>query len=297
MLGILMAFLSPMAYAGSNIFDAFVAGKVFKKITTVIFYAGITNCLGIPILLCFGMPKLMTWEVFPYFFLYMLFEVLYMIPYYMALKRIDTSLVAALFSLAQVFLPILAYYMVNEKLAPLQYLGFSIVIFFNVVLNLEPTKKFKINMGFWLMLIASILVVIQAVLLKRVLVSFDWISTSFYSILVFNLLIAGMLLLPKWRKDIVCSFPDYIKRWKMFGMMEVCDRVGSMTMIFALSLTPVVIVDTIGAVQPIFVLLYGYILYKLFGNKFKEDISQKLLIKKFVCFIFIIIGVALTVGI
>lgn len=48
--------------------------------------------------------------------------------------------------------------------------------------------------------------------------------------------------------------------------------------------------------QPIFVIVYGYILSRLFGDRFKEKLSRKEVIKKFVCFVFIGIGVNLAIG-
>ena len=54
LLGILVAFISPMAHAVSNIFDAYVFGSVFKRIPTTIFYVNLTNILGIICLPLFG---------------------------------------------------------------------------------------------------------------------------------------------------------------------------------------------------------------------------------------------------
>lgn len=60
---------------------------------------------------------------------------------------------------------------------------------------------------------------------------------------------------------------------------------------------PVLVEVSISSTQPVFVVLYGYILAKLFGDKFKEDLSRRDIIRKLICFVIIGAGVVLAVGI
>ncbi len=296
MLGIIIALISSLSYAVTNILDAHVAGKIFKRLPTIIFYGAVTNCLSIPFLFFFGWPTTIPATILPYFILTIVIEIAYMPLYYIALRRIDTSIVAAMFSMGKIVVPVLAYFLVDERLGLLQYIGFAIVIFFNVILNVNKGQKIKIDLSFWLMLFVSIIISAQGVLYKKIFEQMDWVSVAFYTAILFNFFIALFLLHTTTRRDIVGSFNTFIKNWKVFFLLEVADRAGFLTSLVAVSLLPVMVQKGISASQPIFVLALGYILYKIFGNRFKEDITPKQLIKKFVCFTFIIAGILLTIG-
>ncbi len=296
MSGIFLSLISAAGYAITNIVDAHIAGKVFNRLTTIIFYAGITNWLSIPFLFFFGKPTAIPVEILPYFILTVLIEIAYMPLYYIALKRMDTSIVAAMFSIGQIVVPILAYFLVDERLGLLQYIGFGIIILFSVLLNVKTTQKFKIDLSFWLMMFVSVIISVQGVFYKKVFEQMDWVNVAFYTAIFFNLFIMLFLFYPSSRKDICVSFNSFLKNWKIFFILEFADRVAALTSLVAVSLLPVMVQKGISASQPIFVLLFGYILYKLFGDKFKENITPKQMVKKFFCFICIIIGILLTIG-
>ena len=50
-----------------------------------------------------------------------LIDTFYQIPYYYAVKHVDTSIMAALFSIGKIIVPILAYFVVGEHLTSSQY--------------------------------------------------------------------------------------------------------------------------------------------------------------------------------
>ena len=51
----------------------------------------------------------------------------------------------------------------------------------------------------------------------------------------------------------------------------------------------------VNSTQPIFVAFYGFILAKIFGNKFRKNLTKREVIKKITCFILITIGVMMVV--
>ena len=218
-------------------------------------------------------------------------DVFYQIPYYEALRRGDTSVVVAWFSLGYVLVPVLAYLMVDEKLSFVQYAGFGIIIAASVVLNIENPRKIKINKAFYLMLLSSLLLSLQAVLYKYALEKIDWISAVFYSALFSTLTVFGFLMPRIVRLNIKANFPRYKTKFYVFGLNEFVNQVGTVASIFAMSLLPVVAVESINSTQPLFVLGIGAALYALFGNRFKEDVSTVHLLRKSICFVFITAGV------
>lgn len=297
LIGILAAFISPASHSLSNIFDAYITGNLFKKISTTIFYANLTNAFGFLALMLIGPIHLLPSGTVPYAILIGLINVAYLFPYYAALRTIDTSVVAALFSLERIFIPFWAYIIVGEIMQPIQYAGLGIIIVASVILNLDNPKKIRLNQGFWLMLLTAIMLSFESVFYKRMLQETDWISAAFWcSVLTFAIR-WGVLLFKPLRQDVIQSFPKYKANFLKFCFIEIFDQLGNFGPIFALSILPVLVQISIGSTQPIFVIIYGFILAKLFGNRFKENLSKKDVIKKIICFIFIGIGINLAIGI
>lgn len=287
---VLLAFLAPILHALSCIVDAHFSNNVFKKISSIVFFATVSNIIIIPLLFCFGCPSLPSPNIMAIVFIIACIDVLYQIPYYIALRNIDTSIIVALFSLGKIAVPILAYFIVNEKLTYQQYIGFTLIILSTFILNFD-IKKFKLNVAFFLMLIVSLCLSFQSVMSKYTLQSVDFITVLFWESIFVSFINLSFLVLPKSRTDIIRTFPSYIKQIKLFLLNEVLSQGGTLAMTVALAHLPVLIIKSINASQSIFTLIFGIILYKLFGDKFKENLTVSNLIKKLVSFIVIIIGI------
>lgn len=287
---VLIAFLTPILHALSCILDAHFSNNIFKKIPSLVFYATISNIVIIPFLFFFGMPVVPSLDILAVLFIIALIEVCYQIPYYHALRNIDTSIVVALFALGEVTLPFLAYFIVGEKLSFLQYLGFGIILLSTFLLNFD-IKKFKLNIAFILMLLVSVLLSLSAVLSKYSLQSIDFVTVVFWTSLFATSISLFLLLLPQYKKDIISAFPQYKKKIKLFLSNEILNQAGSLAATIALAYLPVLVVETIGSSQSIFTLLLGFMLYKIFGNRFKENLTRHDVVKKLISFTFIIIGI------
>lgn len=295
MFAILIAFLAPLAYATSNVIDSHVSNHIFRRLSTILFYNNITNMLGIPFLFLFGMPQAFELKILPALLAVSAITICYQIPYYKALKSIDTSIISALLALGKVVIPVLAFFLLGEKLFPLQYVGFFVIIYFSLALNTKKAKKIKINMAFYYMLFVSLALAVQMVLFKYILNHLDWVSTSFYTILFSNLFIMLFIIKKKARRDIYHRWPKYRTKFHYFLLNETFDQIGSFATKYALSVLPVVVTTGIASVQPIFVLISCMIFQKVWGKKVKENTCKEHLIKKIFCFFMIIIGTILTV--
>ena len=229
---VLIAFLTPILHALSCIVDAHFSNNIFKKVPSLVFYATISNIIIIPFLFLFGTPIIPPLEILAIFlfgtpiippleilailFIISLIEVCYQIPYYHALRNIDTSIVVALFSLGKITIPVLAYFIVNEKLSLIQYCGFGIILLSTFLLNFD-IKKLKINIAFFLMLVVSVLLSLSSVLSKYSLQSVDFVTVLFWGSIFATSICLSLLLLPQYRTDIVSTFPQYKKRRRNFS--------------------------------------------------------------------------------
>ena len=297
MFALLIAFLAPMLHAVSNILDARVSNFMFKSNSSTIFYLGITNLFVLPFLVLLGGMDILYVPInmWPILFVVALFEILYQIPYFKSLKRVDTSIVGALFSLGKILLPVFAFVIVGEKLCFWQYIGFFVIIISTLFLNLKKGVCFQINFAFYLMLMASLMITLNTIFSKKALLEMNWMSFSFYYIILSDVFLFLALIHPKFLKNIKKDFKVFKKNFPLLMLMEIVDRAAVLTGIFALSLLPVMVRAGISSTTPIFVLLYSVILYKIFGSRFKENLGRGEMVKKLLCFLFIIIGVVLTV--
>ncbi len=297
MFTLLIAFIAPMLHAVSNILDARVSNFLFKSNSATIFYLGITNLFVLPFLVMMGGVEILSVSVhvWPILFVVALFEILYQIPYFKSLKRIDTSVVGAMFSLGKILLPIFAYIIVGEQLSFWQYVGFFIIIAATLFLNLKKGVSIQINFAFYLMLIASLMITLNTIFSKKALLEMNWLSFSFYYIVLSDVFLFLALAHPKFLKNIKKDFKVFKKNFSLLMLMEIVDRAAVLTGIYALSMLPVMVRAGISSTTPIFVLFYSLVLYKIFGSKFKENLSKDEMIKKLFCFFFIIVGVVLTV--
>ncbi len=279
----------------SCIIDAHFSNSIFNKTTSLIFYATITNIIIIPFLFLFGTPTLPSWSSLTVIFIVGAIDVFYQIPYYIALRKVDTSITVALFSLGKVSVPILAYFIVGEKLSIMQYVGFGIILLSSFLLNFNR-KQLKLNIAFFLMLIVSLALSLASVLEKYSLKEIDFVTLIFWMVLFSTSISFSFLFIKNIRQDIIDTFPKYKKAISLFLSNEVLSQGGSLAMIIALSQLPVLTIKSINSSQSIFTLLFGFVLYKIFGDRFKENLTRDKVIKKLISFIFIMIGIYLVLS-
>lgn len=293
-MNLIIAFLSPMIYGLSTTLDSHLSNNIFSRTRSLVFFGGMLNVVFLPLFFLIMRPNLFTLHVLPFILLIALIDVAYLFPYYKAVKKIDTSIVNALFSLGRIFVPILAFFIVKERLSPIQYFGFFIITISSVLLAFEP-KKLKLNSSFFLMGSVSILLSIEAVLYKFILESISWETALFWTA-SFSFLFSSSLFLSRHNREIIKNdFGNFKKSIRVSASQEVITWGGNMMSIYVISALPVTVVKGIGASQPIFVLIYALIFTKLLPKVFKEKTDMRNIAKKMILFLGIILGTLLVV--
>lgn len=75
----------------------------------MIFYISLMNAVFLPLVMIWGMPTLPPAKVFACYVVLAAIDVIYLYPYYLSMKVIDTSIVAALFSLGKITIPVMTF--------------------------------------------------------------------------------------------------------------------------------------------------------------------------------------------
>lgn len=294
---VIIAFLSPLFYAIANIVECSLSNKIFKHPATMIFYISILNLAFVPLLFLFELPTVPTLSAFFCFFVLGVLDAAYLYPYYKALKVIDTSIVAALFSIGQVIIPVMTYFWLGEMLSLIQYAGFFIIIFSSVILSIKDFRIPKLNKAFYYMVLVSLILASYMVFEKYIFENYDpnWVNMVMYPKFFSTFLPFLFLLSKKKRDNIKKSFVHYKEKFVLFAANEFTCFVGLATSVYALSGLSPVFTASVSATMPIFLLFISVLLHKKFAIKGYDDLTPKLMVKKTVCFIFIILGVVMVV--
>ena len=262
----------------------------------MIFYVSMMNFVFVPLVLFLGMPTIPAKESLWFYLILAAIDVAYLYPFYSAMKVIDTSIVAALFSLGQVIVPILSYLVLNDVLTLHQYIGFAIIIMASVALSMKSTKIPKLNRAFYYMVFASFLLSLRVIVVKCTMnLEGNWINLVMYPNMISGILPLGLLFITKYRKDIVKNFPPYLKKFRLFALDEFICFLGLVCSTYALDNLSPVVSSAINSMRPIFLLLTGAFLLYFYKIPLKEKITPRMLVKKIFFFILMILGVILVV--
>ncbi len=296
LVGLLAAFLAPVLHAPANILDSYFSNWLFTRLSSLIFFSMALNLLFLPFLFFLGLPGLIPRPLWPVLVLLALVDVFWLYPYYWALRRTDTSIAVSLFSIGDLFVPLLAFFIVGEVLTPLQYVGFFAIVFSSVALT-HDHRGFRFNPALFSMVAVSLLLALAAVLEKYLFVhGVDFVSTMTW-VAVLQFASAGIFLaFTHRRRDAVLPKRAGVAVLGAIVVMQLLTWVGDAADTFAASLIPVSVVVGIVATQPLIALGYALLFEKRHALFFKEHIRMAALRKKVPFFICMIIGTVLVSG-
>ena len=292
MITYLIAFLSPLFYASSVVIESFLSLAVFKKPIVMLFFVSLTNALFVPLVLFLGFPTIP--DVYSCFIYALIacIDICYLYPYYKAFKKTDTSIVSSLFALGKIFVPVMAFVVLHERLELSQYIGFIIIILASAMLNKKANDKFRFNQAFYLMFLSSFLLALRICIVKYVLeTEQNYINVLIYPNLISGLIPFTFLISAQNRRDIGRRVASYRKRFKYFVIIEFLTFLAVSCSTIALAKLSPVVSTAIEATEPLFVLLIAMIVNAIGFYQFREKTG---ILKKVCCFILIILGIVLT---
>ena len=292
-LAILSAFGTAAVHGGANILDSYFSNTLFKRLSSIIFFASATNVLFLPIVFIFGLPHMLTLPLLGIVLLISIIEIAYQFPYLQSFREADTSVVTSLFSVGELIIPLFAFLFVGERLMPAQYAGFFIIIIASALISFNP-KKFRLSRAAFLMLGVSIILALQTVLYKYLFESgVTWGTAMTWTAIVQLVIATGLILVPKNRADLKNFGAKMRQAGPLFAFTNILSWAGEALGSFALVMLPASIVHGITGIQPIFVLVMAILLAGKFPKIFKEELSGGVIVKKLILFGIMIVGIIL----
>jgi drug/metabolite transporter (DMT)-like permease len=216
-----------------------------------------------------------------------------LVPWYMAIKRDDTSRVVPYLQLIPVVVLVLSYILLGEELSRSQLIGFVLITAGGLSLAIERPSKdvFKIRKSFWYVIASIMLWGPVSVLFK-----FAAVDQNFWDALIYEMIGMGIGACLLWiyaRTDMRTELKKLsIETWGVVGLNEVAYLAARVLLFYAVIIGPAALVSVTGGIQPLFALIIGLVMSKWFPTIIKEDVRMKIVVYKLVAIAIIFIGVA-----
>lgn len=286
-------FISTVLFSLVNIIDTHLINKVLKNSVLIIFYTFIAGLILLPIIFLFGKPAMPSLNMLLLLFLASIFLIAYLFPYYKALQQTDTSVVLSLFSLGYIFVPILAYIFIGEKLMYYHYIGIAVIIFGSFMITYGG--KLGFNKALIYMLVSSLLLAGGDIILKYGVGKLDWITVFFWTV-IFEFAIMILFTIIFYRTELQKSFGKAITNIHYFFIMETVAIIGTILMLYAYTTAPVTLAKGVEVTKPLILLIIAIIGKSLLPKFFKEKTDIKNILKKSAYFVLMIIGIILLIS-
>jgi drug/metabolite transporter (DMT)-like permease len=202
-------------------------------------------------------------------------RIYYTLPYFKALMVEEVSRVIPLLQLTPVFVLILSSLILHEVLRPQDYVAFGLLVLGGTLFAIRLTKGIRISLAFYLMILASFLLALYSIALKYLFSVQD-----FYTIFIW-VQIAGFITffqfipLRPFRSSLVKTYKMTSRK---IGIILVAEQAVAYVSVFAYNYAiahgPITLISSVGATQPLFVLLFATILSFRFPQVLREELTR-----------------------
>lgn len=218
------------------------------------------------------------------------------IPYLYALENEEASWTSTLYQLIPVFGYILGLVFLHEQLTSIQIFASLLVIIGAIAISLDFSRKMKLKAKpFWLMVLSSFMIAVNALIFKIVALDSNFWGTAFWEYIgggIFGLLLFSLL--PLYRVQFIATIQKAKTRVLSINLISELLNIGAkLAANFASLLAPLVLVWVVNGLQPLIVFIYGVILTLFLPTLGKEDISKKTVVQKLSAMAVMLLGIYL----
>lgn len=291
---LLFAILAPLLWALANPFDSALRRKYFNSDSVMTWAFAIVKLpVAIALVVVFSSGFTWGWHVPGMFFA----GLLWMIPfilYYKALQFEETSRVILIMQFLPIFTFIVAAVWIQERLDMHQTVAFLLIFMGSVLAATKKTEdKWRFSKAFFLMALASFLWAVSDVMFKKFSIEFPNFWQAFgVDILGSSLPAILFIMLPKQKAEAKKMKLMPRRAWAFFIASAIAGTAGSMAFAYALTIGKASLVAVITGLQPLFVLIFVFLLSLMFKEVPRESLKPGDLLMKLLSAILILGGLA-----
>jgi drug/metabolite transporter (DMT)-like permease len=292
LLGVILMLVVIFLYSLSNVIESYQSNNLFSNTSIFVFISKVFGLILLPIFLFFP-PTFPGWNIMIFVLLASIFEVGYQMPYYLALRSIDTAAVVALFSIKRIFMPVLAYFILGEILTNSQYFGILLIVISSFLISFDM-GKFKINKSFYWMAIASAMLSLQSIIYKfNFEEGLGVLNLLFWSILIEFVLATVLLLITRGYIELFEKVNLLREEKWLFIFNELLNQVANVLSLQALKILPVSIVEAMYSLISFTVILIKSYLRRQKGRMLNNDVQVVGGVKLAIAITILSVGVSL----
>jgi len=274
-LSVLYAFCMAMV----NMMDKFVLSRWRLKPIVLLLILGLTGLVPAPIILVGRGFSPLSWKIVLITGAAGLFYVLMSALYFLAAKSEEISRVVPLFYLSPLFVSVLAWAFLGERLGAGEYAGILFLMAGAILINSRPGVLFRPGKAFRLMILAAFVLALYMTAVKQALKGSDfWTAFALVRLWTFILLIPWLI---RRRSDLKAAVRDHGP--KVIGIMsanEIFALAATLCSVAAVSLGPVTLVTALSSLQPFFVLVFALLLSRFLPGVLKEETGRSTVLLK-----------------
>jgi len=289
---ILFSILAALTWSIVNTVDKYVLTKWVRKPIVPVMILGVIGLIAsIFVYFIYGFSELSYINIL-LALISGFFYILMSLFYFKAVKTEEISRVIPLFYLTPLFILIFASIFLREFFAPIKYLGIFLLVMGAFVISSKKITKISFGKAFWLMILSSLSLAINQVITKYLLGFADfWTIFSWTRIGTIVVLIPVYLI---YFPDILSTVKEHGK--KVIGVISLNESLNVVGVIFitiATSVGYITLVNSLSAIQPLFVLIIAVFLSIFHPRILKEEISKSTVLLKLVAIILMFAGAVL----
>jgi uncharacterized membrane protein len=268
------ALLSSVLISGVNIIDKILISDYKIPPLVYVLVISATSLMPLVTLVFFHITPLPL-GILAFTILVGFVRIYYTLPYFKALMVEEVSRVIPLLQLTPVFVLILSSLVLHEALRPQDYVAFGLLVLGGTLFAIRLTSGIRISLAFYLMILSSFLLALYSVALKYLFSVQD-----FYTIFIW-VQIAGFItffqFIPfrPFRSSLVTTYKITSRK---IGIIIVAEQAVAHVSVFAYNYAiahgPITLISSVGATQPLFVLLFATILSYRFPRVLREELTR-----------------------
>ena len=268
------ALLSSVLISGVNIVDKILISDYKIPPLVYVLVISATSLMPLVTLAYFNLTPLPL-GILAFTILVGFVRIYYTLPYFKALMVEEVSRVIPILQLTPVFVLILSSLVLHEALRPQEYIAFCLLVLGGALFAIRLTKGIRVSIAFYLMILSSFLLAVYSVALKYLFSVQD-----FYTIFIW-VQIAGFItffqFIPfkPFRSSLITTYKITSRQ---IGVILIAEQAVAYVSVFAYNYAiahgPITLISSVGATQPLFVLLFATILSYRFPRVLREELTR-----------------------